>query len=300
MTKESGLIRDVSDTALWAAAYRAGETDRRHPLFRDPFARRLPSERGFEIARAVRTPPARLGARVNVILRTAVIDEIVLSAVRERGVDAVLNLAAGLDTRPYRLDLPDDLCWVETDLPGLLGYKQTILADESPRCRLERTGLDLTDVATRRALFRRVDAESRLVLMLSEGLLGYLTAEQVSELATDLREQPTFAEWVADFAAPQAVQGGRNAADGLASYASRAIFAPAEGIEFFAPFGWRCAELHDLVGELSRFGRGSRVRTWVLRHFSDIFPKPEVGPRIMGVARLDREGIPAKLRAAAS
>jgi O-methyltransferase involved in polyketide biosynthesis len=37
----------------------------------------------------------------------------------------VLNLAAGLDTRPYRLNLPSDFAWVEADLPQLLKEKQS-------------------------------------------------------------------------------------------------------------------------------------------------------------------------------
>lgn len=45
-------IRHISDTALWAAVYRARETDRKDALFRDPFARRLAGERGEQIARA--------------------------------------------------------------------------------------------------------------------------------------------------------------------------------------------------------------------------------------------------------
>ena len=45
----------------------------------------------------------------------------------------VVNLAAGLDTRPYRMDLPSSLLWVEVDLPDLLDYKEGVLKSESPR-----------------------------------------------------------------------------------------------------------------------------------------------------------------------
>src|SRR5439155_2391292 len=44
------LARNASNTALWAAAYRARENDRPNPLFRDPFARRLAGTRGQRIA----------------------------------------------------------------------------------------------------------------------------------------------------------------------------------------------------------------------------------------------------------
>ena len=47
-------VRNISDTALWAAVYRARETERPNGLFRDPFARRLAGERGAQIAAAFR------------------------------------------------------------------------------------------------------------------------------------------------------------------------------------------------------------------------------------------------------
>src|SRR5262249_13038275 len=48
------LIRNISDTAICAALYRASETERRNELFRDPFARQLASDRGEQIATAIK------------------------------------------------------------------------------------------------------------------------------------------------------------------------------------------------------------------------------------------------------
>src|SRR5246127_3336057 len=96
------LIRNISDTARWVAVYRARETERPDAIFRDPFARRLAGERGEQIAQGMRTL-AR--ADWSFITRTYLIDRFVSAKVRE-GADMVVNLAAGLDTRPYRMDLP--------------------------------------------------------------------------------------------------------------------------------------------------------------------------------------------------
>src|SRR3974390_3284890 len=103
-------ITHVSDTALWVAMYRAMETDRPDAHFRDPLARKLAGERGEAILRGL---PDGKSAAWAMIVRTSVFDDMILKAVRERGVKAVVNLAAGLDTRPYRLDLPADLEWIE-------------------------------------------------------------------------------------------------------------------------------------------------------------------------------------------
>jgi methyltransferase (TIGR00027 family) len=285
MDADEPLIRNVSDTALWVAAYRASESERRRPLFRDPYARRLASDRGFEIAANVRSRLARAGARVNVVLRTAVIDELILHAVRIRGFDTVLNLAAGLDTRPYRMDLPSGLRWIEVDLPDLLDYKERVLGGEAPRCRLERVRLDLAEREARVALFERVARESGRVLVVSEGLLAYLQPEEVGALADDLHRETGFAEWVADFAAHHIIEAG-SAADGLADRA-RTVFAPAEGSGFFRPHGWVGAELIDLTDEIPRLGRGP-VRTWALRLLVGALPEAKHRPRVMGVARLER------------
>jgi methyltransferase (TIGR00027 family) len=109
------------------------------------------------------------------IVRTAVMDEVILQAIERDGVGTVLNLAAGLDTRPYRLALPSTLRWVEVDFPDVVAYKEEELAGERPACALERVGIDLTDVPRRRALFGRIGSAERPVLVVSEGLLIYLT-----------------------------------------------------------------------------------------------------------------------------
>jgi O-methyltransferase involved in polyketide biosynthesis len=94
------LISNVSDTARWVAIYRAWETARPNPLFRDPFAERLAGERGRQIvAQLPMSRAARYGWPL--IARTKVIDDLVLASVAE-GCRCVLNLAAGSTLRPYR------------------------------------------------------------------------------------------------------------------------------------------------------------------------------------------------------
>src|SRR5713101_6167828 len=146
-------ITSVSYTARWVALYRAMESDRPDALFRDPYARRLAGARAEQIVD--RLPRGRSWAWP-MIVRTAVMDELILRAVARDGVGTVLNLAAGLDTRPYRLPLAPSLRWIEVDFPDVIAYKQEQLAGERPACALERVGVDLTDIARRRALFAEI------------------------------------------------------------------------------------------------------------------------------------------------
>src|SRR5271165_4266598 len=106
-------IRTVADTALWIATIRAKEGERADAVFHDPLASILAGERGRKITRSFsRSAMVAWG----VVLRTSAIDRLINEAL-QIGVDTVLNLGAGLDTRPYRMDLPSHLRWIEIDLP---------------------------------------------------------------------------------------------------------------------------------------------------------------------------------------
>src|SRR2546426_937733 len=200
-------IQHVSDTARWVALYRAMESDRRDALFRDPYARRLAGERAERILAGMKR--GREWAWP-MIVRTAVMDELILRAIERDGVTTVLNLAAGLDARPYRLPLPPSLRWVEVDFPDVIAYKQEQLAVERPVCVLEQVGADLTDVARRRALFAEIGGAGRPVLVVTEGLLIYLTREQVAALADDLAAQPSFRWWLRHRLAGAAQDAGKD------------------------------------------------------------------------------------------
>src|ERR1700730_188222 len=116
VSKDRDVVSHVSDTALWVAMYRAMETDRPDAIFRDPYARRLAGAKGETILATM--PQARRQAWA-MIVRTKVFDEIITRLVGECGVDSVLNLAAGLDTRPFRLSLPPGLRWTDADFSDI-------------------------------------------------------------------------------------------------------------------------------------------------------------------------------------
>jgi len=263
-------ISSVSDTARWVALYRAMESDRPDALFRDPYARRLAGAAGEQIVASL--PQARRWAWP-MIVRTAVMDEIIMRLVKEQGVETVLNLAAGLDVRPYRLDLPPTLRWFDVDLEGILSYKEAALAGETPRCRVEFVHADLTDPATRRTLFQRVGATARHALVIAEGLLVYLTPEDVLALATDLAAQPTLQWWLIDLASPALLEWlKRSWGDQLRAGNAPMRFAPESGTEFFAPAGWREAEYHPMLDEAIRLRRGPKL-AWLWKVMALLAPK---------------------------
>jgi methyltransferase (TIGR00027 family) len=237
-----GIIDTISDTARWVAVYRARETERPDAVFSDPFARRLAGERGEEIARAHTFAETH---EWPFIARTYMFDAVIEKEV-QRGIDTVLCLAAGLDARPYRMDLPASLRWIEVDLPPILAHKRALLDPETPHCALERVPMDLSDEDARRDLFRRIGSDARRALVLAEGLLVYLTEEQVLSLARDLAAQPAFERWAIDLANPGVLALMQQE---MSEHVDRAgipfRFGPAEGPAFFERAGWRTVEVRS-------------------------------------------------------
>jgi methyltransferase (TIGR00027 family) len=279
-------IEHISDTARWVAFNRAMESERPDAIFRDPFARRLAGVKGEEIVRSLKRGRQTAWA---MIVRTAVFDEIILARVRA-GADLVVNLAAGLDARPWRLELPRSLRWVDVDLPDILRYKAETIGDAPPRCRYEAIPTDLTDAEARRALFARLGGEARRALVVTEGLLLYLTAEQVGALATDLHAAPGFRWWLIDLANPRLLAMMTRMWGGTADRGNATFrFAPAEGTAFFAPFGWREVEYRSSLEEARRLRREMSMM-WLWRFLGRLSSaaRQEETRRMSGTVLLER------------
>lgn len=283
----SSPISNISDTARWVAVYRAMESERPDALFKDRFARRLAGPQGEAIVNAI---PKAHAMAWPMIVRTAVLDEIIMRLVKREGVDCVLNLAAGLDARPWRLPLPTALRWVDVDHPVMIDAKLEVLEQEPLHCKYEGVRLDLADAPARHALFERVNAGTRRALVLTEGLLVYLPPLAVAALARDLHAQSGFHFWLTDLASPGllkmlAKSWGPLVAAGNAPFQ----FGPAESTEFFRPLGWRELEWRPLFDEGIRLKRTMRFAGF-FKLLGTLAPKKkrEEFKRFSGVALLER------------
>lgn len=265
MNTAEPLMRNISDTALFTAIYRARETERPDAVFRDPFARRLGGERGEQIAKSM---PFSERAVWGYIARTYAYDHFIEQEV-ERGANTVINLAAGLDARPYRMDLPSSLRWIEVDLPGILDYKEEVLRAEKPRCILEQVRLDLADVSARRKLFGDLSHMAKNALVITEGLLVYFSREEVAALAKDLASAPAFHHWIVDIASPgllKMLQKGMG--QQLQQANAQLKFAPEEGPGFFLPYGWTAVDVRSTLHTAAKLHR----LTFGLRLFAFLPP----------------------------
>ena len=246
------LIRDISDTARWVATYRARETERPDAVFRDPFARALAGERGEEIARAL---PFSEDNSWSFVARTYLFDRYIARQV-SAGADLVVNLAAGLDSRPYRMPLPPTLRWIEVDLPEILEYKEQTLSGATPVCAVERVPLDLSNHDARRGLFARLGREAKNVLVVAEGLIIYLMRDEVCALGRDLAAQATFQNWMIDIVSPGLMKMMDARMGNVMQQAGAPfLFAPPEGPAFFEACGWKPVDVGSLLKAARRLGR---------------------------------------------
>jgi methyltransferase (TIGR00027 family) len=193
MSLSHGEITHVSDTALMVAACRALESECADGFVHDPFAARLAGERGMAMLRALPQPGMM---RFGIGVRSRFMDELLLEALSSKPIATVLSVGCGLDTRPWRLELPPDLRWIEVDFADLLDYKEALMSGETPRCCRERITADLNDAAERRTIYAA--AGPAPALMITEGLLMYLPASTVEALAAEAWQQSGIAHWMSD------------------------------------------------------------------------------------------------------
>jgi methyltransferase (TIGR00027 family) len=245
-------IHNISDTARWVAVYRARESHRTDAVFRDPFAERLAGERGEQIAASI---PFADKTSWPFVARTWLTDQLIAEQV-QNGVEMVVNLSAGLDARPYRMELPRSLQWVEVDLPEILAHKEEFLRNEKPVCALERLRLDLSNVPARRELFAQLSHRAKHVLIVTEGLLIYLTEEEVAALGNDLAKVTTFRHWILDLTSPALLKMLSKKMGAPLDQAGVPLkFAPEAGPEFFAGLGWKPEQIHPILQAAAKIKR---------------------------------------------
>ena len=184
------ITESVGATALGVAVSRARETESENPLISDPFARVFIAAAGDgiwnmfgvselppEIAEAEPDVARWLDVRVDYMAsRTAFFDGFFLAAA-DAGVRQVVILAAGLDSRAFRLPWPDGTTVYELDQPKVLEFKSSALREHGaqPTCHRVEVAVDLRHdwpTALRQAGF---DTSAASVWS-AEGLLPFLPA----------------------------------------------------------------------------------------------------------------------------
>ena len=283
-TLKPTIIRDVADTAYWVASYRAIESRRPDALFCDPYAEQLAGELGPTIAQHMRIGRERGWA---VVMRTFIIDRIIMQAAREN-FELVLNLGAGFDTRPYRLDLPPTLSWIDVDQEKVITSKQKQLENVAPRVPLEFITADLSDAAVRQSVLDKAAERAKKVLVLSEGVMCYLPESSARLFASQLHATPVVHTWVADLMSQAMLHYAQSA------WTSKLVKAPfifsvEDAGAYFQDLGWQEERWYSVADEGCAADRAPwRVQLSHAMH--KILPRSrqKARRRLSGVAHLTR------------
>src|SRR5262245_1786781 len=168
----------VGLTARWVAANRALETEHASPLYRDPHARELAGEAGFDVLYAMRAAAGMgtfNGPDPFLTVRTRFFDDALLAAIRDSSIDQVVILAAGMDARAFRLEWPRSVRLFEIDREDVFTHKEAVLSrlNATPFCDRRIVRQDLADPWAP-ALIRAGFDPARRAAFLAEGLLYYL------------------------------------------------------------------------------------------------------------------------------
>ena len=192
MEKASTIQNPLGSTARWTAATRAYESTREQPLFNDPWAAALAGDEGT--AWAANRPPDSLAP---MILRTRYFDDFLQRVTREYALRQVVLMAAGLDTRAYRLSWPAETNVFELDRPAVLQEKEQILSSvgAKPECTRHTIGVDLTG-PWKEALIEGGFEPSQPAVWLLEGFLFYIPNESISRLLNELNRLSASGSWL--------------------------------------------------------------------------------------------------------
>lgn len=199
---------DESWTALGNATARATETQRADRLFSDDLAQHFVAATGSAIPlfaaqetppQSENTPHSDMMAMIGdvIVIKTRFFDEY-FHRVCAAGCRQVVVLAAGLDTRAFRLDWPAGVRLFEVDLPDVLEFKEQVLINQAARPACERIVVhaDLREdwpTALRNAGFDI----GHPTAWLAEGTLGFLTAADCDRLLDEVNLLSGPSSWFA-------------------------------------------------------------------------------------------------------
>ncbi len=246
------FIQHVSDTSAWVAHYRAIESERPDSLFKDPFARILVGDRSLRVGKM--QSEASKWAHWTVVMRTYIIDQMIKDLI-SKGVTTFLNLGAGLDSRPYRMNLPAEVQWIEVDFPHIIEHKRVQLEKFNPSCKLETIALDLSNRVLRQSFFEELAQKHPKIAVLTEGVLPYLTEEQVSELSEDLIRHSSFKYWICEYISEKSYRYLKDPKRMDALKNAPFQFYPEDWMRFFGERGWHIIQSQFYTEISEKLGR---------------------------------------------
>ncbi len=273
------IATSVGSTAVMVAAARAAETASDTPLIRDEFAGILVgtpelADLMTRMASTFESDPQHEAVYRHMVdyqaARTHFFDAFFASAAAA-GIRQVVILAAGLDSRAYRIAWPAGTTVYEVDLPKVLEYKSATLAAHGaqPTATRREVAKDLRQDWPK-ALHDNGFDPQQPTAWLAEGLLLFLPGEAQDRMFEDIvslsaaGSRIALEVWAIDEQARQAIERQRERAEELRERLGDNVFDPgdlwyqdderSDPAEWFATRGWKTEAVpgRDYLDELGR------------------------------------------------
>ncbi len=236
---------DVGFTSKVMAASRAIETERVDALFTDPFARQLAGEETIQAALPLLDEDEQQG-RPFAPVRTRFFDDFLTQTAHNSR--QVVLLGAGMDTRAFRMNWAPETQLYEIDQSHVLNYKEAALAGVQPNCNRHSICADLTESLWPERLLKKGYQPSEPSIWLLEGLLYYLSTQDVDRLLKQIENLAAAGSWLGADVINTAILNGSE------PWAKHWRFGCDQPESFFANYGWQATAVQP--GEAgATFGR---------------------------------------------
>lgn len=187
---------ELIDTARWTSWYRYQESQKALPLLFDPIAVDLLKPAEISKLKSIRSSKSLSWA---FLARTLAIDNLIEDLVQTEQVDTIINLGSGYDARAWRLNIPSELIWLDVDHQNIGLYKQEFRNKLKAKCNWSFHSVDYQKEDQFQSLQKLLTQYSnKKTLLITEGLLYYLTSEQLN-LLYQIIDNSQLQFWISDY-----------------------------------------------------------------------------------------------------
>ncbi len=251
MSRTGPLIRSIADTARWAAVFRARNRAAGCTVSRPP---------GGKAGRRARAADRRRGPRGQQPLVGLGIANVFVRSIHLTADRAGRRYGRQPGRRSRREAIPDDPSSVTP-----MGRSGPVGSDrlQGERHRRRKTvvyaqaysyGSGGSERSPR--LVRPSGSRLQKALIITEGIVIYLSPEEVGTLADDLARPASFQSWVVELSSPGLLKIlQKQLGPGLSESGASFKFGPQQGPAFFMQYGWKPAQIRSMLKSAAQMKR---------------------------------------------
>ncbi|MCM1384814.1 MAG: class I SAM-dependent methyltransferase [Lachnoclostridium sp.] len=164
-------LQGVPETMLQTLYARAEYSQQKNAEFHDGKAEEIVSRMDYDFSTAGKDTAMSKG----VIARTILLDRMVGDFIRKNPKGTVINIACGMDTRAYRLNISGSVRWYNIDLPETIEVRSRFLEENGHISMIAKSAMDESwaDI---------IEEPKGRVLVVIEGLVMYLSESDVKKI----------------------------------------------------------------------------------------------------------------------